>query len=115
MATFREARQFLQQFHQKKHRYGILFSRQGANIQELLELEWTARERERTIDGLKIAHWMDPQLEEEDSEEPEEEDPWAIDEWKFQIVRKGKVIRIHLALSTPQQPVICWVFGEVKP
>ena len=115
-AHFGEAREFLRQFHQKKRRYGILFSRQGANVQELLKLEWTARERERVIDGLKIEHWMAPVPPDEDTEEPqpEEEQEEPIDEWKFQIVRKGKIVQIHLGLSVPQQAVICWVFGAVK-
>lgn len=117
-ATFREAKQFLKQFHQKKRRYGILFSKQGANIQELLNLEWSTKEREKIINGLKIEHWMAPVPEEPEEGEvvkPEEEEtPEPVDEWIFQTVRRGKLIRIHLSLSLPEQPVICWVFGAVK-
>ncbi|MEM7370653.1 MAG: hypothetical protein AAF587_18720 [Bacteroidota bacterium] len=119
MATFRQAREFLKQFHPKKRRYGILFSKQGADVQELLNLEWTAKEREKVIDGLKIEHWVAPEPEdrEESADETEnetEEIEEPEDEWIFQTVRRGKMIRIHLSLSLPKQAVICWVFGAVK-
>jgi hypothetical protein len=97
-----EVESFLQQFNEQRERNGLIYYNDRKNLQGLLKLELTARQRAQAIKGLKAEdHFGGPQT--------DEQEPSRV-YWEFRKTIRNKRISIQLSLGEPSGPACCHAF-----
>lgn len=97
---------FLAEFQSLKGKHGILFYNRAKNIEALLDLEVSARMREKAIDKLSVKdYYKGPR-------------PDGVNEgaefWEFGKVVKGQEVYIKLSLGVGDGPVWCLSFHRAE-
>lgn len=103
MATQAEAGQFLQEFHQKRRVFDILFrDERGKNQQALADLEITPAMRRKIIENLEVQDF---------SHGPLDDTLYGIASmWVFGKTVKTEEVYIKISMGQPGSQVICISF-----
>ena len=101
-----ELSHFLTSFLEKKLRFGIIFFDREKNLQALLNMEITAKRREKVIDSLEVRDFFrGPQRD-------------RVHEgqfyWEFGKEYRGQEIYIKLSLGRPEEAVWCMSFHPAE-
>lgn len=103
MASKAEVQHFLDDFHAKLGVFGIVFEDREKNMQALLDLEITGRERLEHIKKLKAEdYFAGPTKDTNEISRP--------DYWEFGKVVKGKEVYIKINMGFANKQVICISF-----
>ncbi|MEM6634068.1 MAG: toxin [Bacteroidota bacterium] len=106
-ATMEEALTlFLQQFQEEKSKQGIVFFNRTKNLQALLDLELTAKRREKVIDTLSIQdYYKGPSADQVHV---------GLEYWEFGKEVRGQEIYIKISLGWPDGEVWCMSFHKAE-
>ncbi len=107
MATKEEAEAFLMDFHQKMKIWELrVRNDRGKNSQALLDLEISAMQRMKIIEGLSIRDYADgPIIDTLNAGAPL---------WVFGQLVKNCLIYIKISIGPPNREVICISFHEAE-
>lgn len=105
-ASLEEIERFLSVFLEQKKKWGIRFYRRKKNTQALLDLEISARQREKVLDGLQVEdYYKGPRGDGVNK---------GAEFWEFGVYLKKKDIYIKISIGLGEEAVRCFSFHEAE-
>lgn len=105
-ATREEIARFLEVFVQQKKEFGIRFYQRKKNVQALLDLELSARQREKILEGLQIEDYYKGPREDGVNK--------GAEFWEFGVYLKKKDVYIKISIGLGEEAVRCFSFHAAE-
>lgn len=105
-ASLEEIERFLSEFSEQKKKFGIRFYQRKKNTQALLDLEISAKQREKVLDGLQVEdYYKGPRIDGVNT---------GADFWEFGVYIKKKDVYIKISIGLGEEAVRCFSFHEAE-
>ncbi|MEM6800040.1 MAG: toxin [Bacteroidota bacterium] len=105
-ASREEITRFLEGFTQQKKKYGIRFYQRKKNMQALLDLEISVRQRDKVLSGLQIEDYYKGPREDGVNQ--------GAEFWEFGVYWKKKDVYIKISIGLGEEAVRCFSFHAAE-